>query len=89
MPDAIKVFGTDRCEDTRHTRQHLDQLGLAYDYTDIDHDEAARDWVIQQNGGTQQTPTLMLKGLVLSVPSDADLDQMLLESGVINAPGGA
>jgi glutaredoxin len=89
MSDAIKLFGTDGCEDTRHTRHHLDELAVGYDYVNIDEDEIARDWVVQQNGGEQKTPTLMVKGLTLSIPSDRDLDQALRQSGLIDAPPAA
>jgi mycoredoxin len=82
---AIQVYGTDWCEDTQHTREHLDSLGVPYDFVNIDADADARQWVIRQNDGKQKTPTVRIAGqTVLSEPSNAELDIALRKSRLIN-----
>lgn len=78
MPSSgINVFGADWCHDTRHTRAHLEALGIEYSYINVDDDPAAREWVEMQNDGRQKLPTVDVGGLVLSVPSDGELDAAL------------
>lgn len=79
---AIEVYGTDWCQDTQHTREHLQQLGVQYRYINIEQDQAAADWVKRQNDGEQKTPTVRLPQLVLSVPSNAQLDTAMKAKGI-------
>jgi glutaredoxin len=37
---------------------HLDELGVEYDYIDVDHDEAASQWVKDHNDGKEKKPTI-------------------------------
>lgn len=80
---GIHVYGTDWCKETRHTLDHLQDLGVPYDYVDIDENADAREWVKRQNDGRQKTPTVDVKGFVLSVPSDAELDVALRKQHAI------
>ncbi|HEX8524469.1 MAG TPA: glutaredoxin domain-containing protein [Tepidisphaeraceae bacterium] len=80
----IQVYGADWCEDTVRTRQHLESLGLPYDYLNVDQDDAAKQWVMKQNDGKQKTPTVKVANkIVLSEPSDAELDIALRKNGLI------
>jgi mycoredoxin len=78
----VEIYGTDWCEDTQHTRAHLRQLGVEYRYINIEQDQAAADWVKRQNDGEQKTPTVKLPGLVLSVPSDGQLNTAMRAKGI-------
>jgi mycoredoxin len=73
----VHVFGADWCEDTQHTLAHLSQIGIPFDYVNIDADSNAQKWVEQHNDGEQKTPTVDIRGTVLSVPADEDLDTVL------------
>lgn len=73
----VDVYGTDWCEDTQHTITHLQHEGVDYQYINIDADPQAAEWVKRQNDGKQKTPTVKVKELVMSVPSDAQLDTAL------------
>ncbi len=73
----VKVYGADWCEDTQRTRRHLDELGISYDYLDVDRDPRAKAWVKDHNGGRQRTPTVDVNGRVLPVPKDEELDAAL------------
>jgi glutaredoxin len=80
----IQVFGADWCHDTLRTRTHLESLGLLYDYLNVDQDAQARQWVMQQNDGKQKIPTVKVANkIVLSEPSDAELDIALRKNGLI------
>jgi mycoredoxin len=80
----VQIFGADWCEDTSRTREHLDSLGIPYDYINIEHDAQARNWVVQQNDGKQKTPTVKVANeIVLSEPSNAELDIALKKHHII------
>jgi glutaredoxin len=81
--ERVKVYGADWCEDTRRTRKHLDNLGVAYDYVNIEENEQAARWVREQNDGKERKPTVKLGEQTLSVPDDAELESALRENGLI------
>ena len=80
---GVKVYGADWCGDTRHTREYLDQLGVRYEYVDVEQDESAAAWVREQNGGKERKPTVDIAGQVLSVPTDHELVGALRERGLM------
>jgi mycoredoxin len=73
----VKVYGADWCGDTKRTLRHLDELGVAYNYINIEQDEEAARWVREQNGGKERKPTVDINGRVLSEPSNEELDAAL------------
>jgi glutaredoxin len=80
---SVKVYGADWCEDTRHTRDFLDGLGVAYTYVNVEQDAEASAWVKEHNEGKERKPTVELNGQVLSVPSDRELASALREMGLM------
>ena len=80
---GVKVYGADWCEDTRHTREFLDRLGVQYQYVNIEQDETAAAWVREHNGGKELLPTVDIAGQVLSVPTDHELTGALRERGLM------
>ena len=78
---AIKVYGADWCEMTQGTLEHLKELGVDYDFVDIEDDPKACKWVKEQNGGKEKKPTVDIDGRVLTEPSDQELDHALAEAG--------
>lgn len=79
---AIKVYGTKSCEDTQQTLSDLQAMGVPYEYIDIDKDAKAREWVIEQNGGIQRTPTVDVAGALLIEPSAHDLGNIIRGMGM-------
>ncbi len=79
----VTVYGADWCEDTGRTRRFLDELGIRYDYVNIEHKQSAMDWVTRHNNGKAKTPTLDVAGAVVSVPDDKQLDRVLHEKGLL------
>ncbi|MBU6332863.1 MAG: glutathione S-transferase N-terminal domain-containing protein [Chloroflexi bacterium] len=68
------MYGTPWCGDCRRSRRLLDQRQVAYQYIDIETDDAARQRVIEINQGNQSVPTIIFPdGSVLVEPSNAVL----------------
>lgn len=80
----VKVYGADWCGDTRRSLKHLDSLGVAYDYVDVEADEQASAWVKEQNDGKERKPTIKIGEQVLSVPSDQELESALRAGGLVS-----
>ncbi len=79
----VEVYGADWCEDTQHAREHLERIGVAYDYINIEQDKDASNWVKQQNGGKEKKPTIRVGQEVLRVPTDEELESKLRAEGLI------
>ena len=80
---GVKVYGADWCEDTRHARAFLDRLGVRYEYVNVEEDERAARWVLEQNGGEERKPTVDVAGQILSTPTDHELTSALRERGLM------
>jgi mycoredoxin len=80
----VTVYGADWCEDTQATRNHLDSLGVAYRYINVDQDPGAADWVKQHNDGKQRTPTLDIQGRIVVEPDERELEYALRGSGLMS-----
>ena len=79
----VEVYGADWCGDTQRTRRHLDSLGVAYQYINVDQDQQASEWVKQQNDGKERKPTVKIGAQVLAEPSDQALEQALQREGLL------
>jgi glutaredoxin len=77
----VKVYGADWCADTQHTVEHLQELGVAFRYINIEQDERARAWVAAHNDGQERKPTLDIAGQILSTPTNRELESALREKG--------
>lgn len=82
--NEIRVYGADWCGDTQITRYHLDNLGVEYQYFDVDGDPNAAQWVKNHNDGKQKTPTVDIAGQVLTEPDERQLDQVLRGKGLMS-----
>ena len=80
---GVKVYGSDWCEDTKHTREFLERLGVPYQYVDIEQDAGAAEWVKGHNDGKERKPTLDVAGQILSTPTDHELTAALRERGMM------
>jgi len=81
----IKVYGADWCGMTRRTLSFLDELGVEYDYINVEKDDRASAWVKQQAGGKEKKPTVDVAGTVLVAPDDDELEEVLREQDLIPA----
>ncbi len=80
---AVKIYGADWCEETQLTLSHLDELGVKYEYLNLDDDEKAAAWVRHQNDGKEKKPTIDIGGIILTNPSNAELDIALKENSLL------
>ena len=78
----VRIFGADWCKDTRRSLKLLDSLGVAYEYVNIQDDDAASQWVKEQNDGKEIKPTILLGDRVLAAPADRELENAVRESQV-------
>ena len=79
----VKVYGADWCSMTQRTRRHLDEIGVPYQYINIEKDERAREWLKRQNDGKEKKPTVDIGGEILSEPSNDQLDAALKRAQVL------
>jgi glutaredoxin len=79
----VEVYGADWCVDTQRTRRHLDSLGIAYQYINIEQDQQASAWVKQQNEGKERKPTVKIGQQVLAEPSNPELERALRQEGLL------
>ena len=76
---GIKLFGTGWCYDTRKSRRVFTELGLDYDYIDIDENSEGRLFVETVNHGNRSVPTILFPdGSTLVEPSTQILREKLL-----------
>ncbi len=82
MTPDITLYGTPWCGDCKRSRRLMDDRKVAYQYIDIEKDEAAAAEVVRLNNGNQSVPTIVFPdGAVLVEPSNATLTAKLVELG--------
>lgn len=77
MRQAIQVYGKPECTDTARSRALLDARGAGYEYFDVTADAAARQRAETASGSTKAPVITFADGLVLTEPSDDELDAAL------------
>jgi glutaredoxin len=82
--NKVKVYGADWCGDTQRALRQLDELGVGYDYVNVEQDSQASQWVKQQNEGKERKPTIKVGEQVLSTPSAMEIESALREKGILN-----
>jgi glutaredoxin len=73
----IVVYGASWCQDTVRTRRFLNRRAIPYTLIDVEDDPDAARRVIEWNKGTLSTPTLDIKGRIVTEPSDDKLAELL------------
>lgn len=82
---TIKVYGTTWCGDCKRAVRVLNERKAAYDYINIEQDEAALAYVVQVNNGSHSVPTILFPdGSVMVEPSSAALAAKLESLGSTN-----
>ncbi len=79
MAEQIIVYGVHDCEDTRRTRAHLGEHGIAHAYIDLDAHPEWSEQVKEWNDGKRITPTVVFgsDNARLAAPSNDELDAEL------------
>lgn len=79
----VKMFGAQWCIDCRRTKKQLDDLGIDYEYVDLDADPAAAD-VAREISGRTQIPVVVYPDSSHHVePSNADVHAKLRELDLV------
>jgi len=73
----VTVYGADWCPLTRRALEHLEQMGIPFEYIDVDSDPAASEWVKSQSEGKERKPTINIDGKVLIEPTERELESVL------------
>lgn len=79
----VTVYGAGWCHDTRNTRRQLDEMGVPYEYKDVDENPMAMEFVMEQNGGKRKLPTVEVGRQVLSIPDESELNEALRGQGIV------
>ncbi len=78
MSAQITMYSAAWCGDCRRSKRFLDSKKVAYNYIDIEADQAASDKVIEINGGMRSIPVIIFPdGTHMTEPSDKDLEAKL------------
>ena len=80
----ITMYGAEWCGDCRRSSALLKELGVNYNYINVEEDPSAADKVVEINGGAQSIPVIVFEDRThLNEPSDPALKAKLTELGVI------
>ena len=79
----MKMFGAQWCIDCRRTKKQLDELGISYEYVDLEADPAAAD-IAREISGRTQIPVVVYPDSSHHVePSNADVEAKLRELALV------
>jgi mycoredoxin len=68
------MYTTSWCGFCRNLKRQLNKVGIEISEVDIEHDQAAADYVMSVNGGNQTVPTIVFPdGTTLVNPSAAQV----------------
>jgi mycoredoxin len=74
----ITMYGTTWCGDCVRAKRVFAAEGVAYEFVDVEQDEAATAYVMEVNDGRRSVPTIVFEdGSVLVEPSAAELTAKL------------
>ena len=86
--DDIHVYGTTWCPDCTRAKRVLEKNGLSYTWTNIEQDDAAREYVQRINGGYKSVPTIVFPdGSVLVEPANSVLQEKIDSLAKGSVPG--
>jgi len=80
---GITMFGAEWCRDCRRSKKLLDELGVAYDYVDLESVADGADRAKAISGRTQIPVIVFADDSHLVEPSDAAVRAKLAELGTI------
>ncbi|GEK80298.1 mycoredoxin [Agrococcus baldri] len=74
---TIQMYGADWCRDCRRTKAQLDGLGIAYEYIDVEHDDAAAAEAKRISGRMSIPVVVFPDGSHQVEPSNAEVEAKL------------
>jgi len=83
---TIQMYGADWCGDCIRSKRQLTELGVAFEYLDVEHDDSLRDSAISI-AGVQSIPVVVFPdGSHLIEPSNPAMLEKLRELGILPTP---
>jgi len=80
------MYTTRWCADCFRAKRLLGKHNIEYDEIDIAHDDDARAYVEEVNGGYRSVPTIVFpSSKVIVEPSNRELEQVLVGEGLLAA----
>ncbi len=74
------MYGTTWCADCHRSKRVLEDLGVPYQWINIEKEPDAADRMMELNGGRQSVPTILMPdGSVLIEPSNTELSRRVEE----------
>ena len=74
----IKFYGTTWCPACRRAQKIIENMGVCYEWINIDEDKEARAYVEKVNRGFRSVPTIVFPdGDILVEPPNATLEEKL------------
>ena len=83
MNTEIMMYGSNWCGYTQRAMRHLEGLGVAFTYVDVDDDPDAENLIATWNNGRAIRPTFDIGGLHLVNPPSQRLEEILRERGIL------
>jgi glutaredoxin-like protein len=81
---SIDFYGAAWCSDCRRSKKLMEELGVEFNYIDVEADETASEKVIAINNGMRSIPVIVFEdGTHLTEPSDPDLKAKLEALSII------
>ena len=81
---SIDFYGAAWCSDCRRSKKLMEELGVDFNYIDVEADESASEKVIAINNGMRSIPVIVFEdGTHLTEPSDPDLKAKLEALSII------
>lgn len=78
MSERITMYGAEWCSDCRRSKRLLDELGVAYDYVDLEADVSAADRAKAISGRTNIPVIVFPDDSHVVEPSDAELRERVM-----------
>jgi mycoredoxin len=83
VDDKIVVYGSGWCGYTVRVLRHLENLGVAFRYVDVDESPEDEKRIADWNNGRSIRPTIDLSGDIFVNPSPATLEVELKKRGLL------
>ena len=81
--NKVLMYGADWCGDCIRSKRQLSELGIDFDYLDVEHDETLRDKAIEIAGVKSIPVVVFPDGTHLVEPSNPAMLEKLAELGLV------
>jgi glutaredoxin len=82
-PATIRMYGADWCRDCLRTKRQLDELGVGYDYLDVEADAALADEAQRISGRTNIPVVVFPDGSHQVEPTNPQVEAKLRELSLL------